>query len=101
MTRETLDRQDWNTLCRAMCGPEIETASARVRPPVVDVELTTEDGVINDVAVYGHRDATDIRVGRVQFLVSFRHLIGIRSVGSYPIKTWEVIYDGPLVDRDD
>lgn len=96
---KSLDRPAWNALCdgfRDDRAPEI-TSEVQLSGDRATVEFRDDDGyTFSHTSIYAERNATDIRTGRLQFLVGYNRLAVIRQVGPYPIKQWDVLYDGDL-----
>lgn len=92
-----IGRDEW----RERFNPEQNyDADTRIdsRPGRVTAEFEEGRSIVD---VYFCDEATDIRVGDLQFVVGRDRLSVLRQHAPYPISNWTVVYDGPLPKREE
>ena len=93
-----LDRAEWTKLCEDICGEEVDArCEAMIKSDGADLEFVWDYGN-SDISAYVAKDATDVRVGKVQLLVGQRGAQAalVISHPPYPIERWTVLWEGKL-----
>lgn len=88
----TIGRPEW----RELFSPETDHDASThldVSPGHVGVEFESGHSRVD---AYYCGEATDIRIGDLQFIVGRDRLSILRQHGPYPISEWTVVYDGAL-----
>jgi hypothetical protein len=90
-------RDQWR---ERFCAEANADAHTRIDSSPGRVSVEFEDGR-SYVDVYFSEEATDVRIGDLQFIVGRDRLSVLRQHPPYPIWEWTVIYDGPLPKREE
>lgn len=93
---QRIERTEWQERFHL---PTVDAyTKADVRPGTVDVEFGEAQ---SHVSLTFNDEATDIRIGDLQFVVGRNRLSVLRAHPPFPIQQWTVLYDGPLPKREE